>query len=375
MKLRQLTESLNKKYKKLNEEYSLVGQDGNAFSLMGYTAKCMKECGLRNEITQMRERAMSGDYYNLIRVCDEYIQKCNAINSEDEFLDEEIKRYSDVVPKEQRKYWYFTTHGVQPGSIPKDLNVLEIRDGKNDKGTNGTFVCLDGVLNTSELRDYDMKEQSPGDLDEEYSDLTFDKNRFCIKLDKHIPHSMRYKECDVIGDTLYWVTQENYSKDDSFEFSMAFEDIAENTPVKKAYVVVRDKSSYNFEKDLKNKAGEWYNNTLNHDDLTESYNSFNWHGQVKIGVHDNDPKWPDEYVCQVDEIHPYDDAEYAWAKKVSPVSAKIIQNGKVIETISVPEWDDEVFEDENEYYNEVIDVMVRAIRKINKDVEPIMVHN
>ena len=30
----------------IHEEYSLVGQDGNAFALMGYTARCMKECGL-----------------------------------------------------------------------------------------------------------------------------------------------------------------------------------------------------------------------------------------------------------------------------------------------------------------------------------------
>lgn len=63
----------------IKEEYSLVGQDGNAFSLMGYTARCMKECGLRDEIDEMRRRATSGDYNNLIMVCDEYIQRCNEI--------------------------------------------------------------------------------------------------------------------------------------------------------------------------------------------------------------------------------------------------------------------------------------------------------
>ena len=61
------------------DKYSLVGQDGNAFSLMGYTARCMRECGLRNEIDQMRTEATSGDYNNLIRVCDDYVQKCNDI--------------------------------------------------------------------------------------------------------------------------------------------------------------------------------------------------------------------------------------------------------------------------------------------------------
>lgn len=74
-----------------------------------------------------------------------------------------IKRYSDVQPEEvkNRGWWYFTTHGVQPGSIPDDLNVLEIRDGVNSAGVEGTFVRLDGILNTFELKDYDMKEEPP----------------------------------------------------------------------------------------------------------------------------------------------------------------------------------------------------------------------
>lgn len=76
----------------------------------------------------------------------------------------EIKRYSDVRPYEDRKYWYFTTHGVGPGTIPSDLNVLEVREGQNDKGTWGDFVCLDGVLNTDELSYYDLKELAPSDI-------------------------------------------------------------------------------------------------------------------------------------------------------------------------------------------------------------------
>ena len=70
-------------------------------------------------------------------------------------------RYSDEVPYEKRKYWYFTTHGVGPGAIPKDLKVLEIRKGQNDKGTWGEYVCLDGILNTDELSTFDMRELKP----------------------------------------------------------------------------------------------------------------------------------------------------------------------------------------------------------------------
>lgn len=74
-------------------------------------------------------------------------------------------RYSDVVPEEDRKYWYFTTHGIGPGTIPKDLSVLKVIEGKNKKGTLGDFICLNGVVNTSELKEFGLKEEVP---DEEY---------------------------------------------------------------------------------------------------------------------------------------------------------------------------------------------------------------
>lgn len=72
-------------------------------------------------------------------------------------------RYSDEIPYEKRRFWYFTTHGTGPGTIPKDLCVLETRDGQNEKGTWGVFICLDGILNTSELHEYDIKELKPDD--------------------------------------------------------------------------------------------------------------------------------------------------------------------------------------------------------------------
>lgn len=65
-------------------KYNLVGQDGNAYALMGYTANAMRECGFKDEVSEMYTRATSGDYYNLIAVCDEYIQKCNEVVGEDE---------------------------------------------------------------------------------------------------------------------------------------------------------------------------------------------------------------------------------------------------------------------------------------------------
>lgn len=80
---------------------------------------------------------------------------------EESVNEDTIKRYSDVVPKKDRKYWYFTTHGVGPGSIPKGINVLKVVEGENDKGTLGDYVLLDAVLNTDELKEYDLRELAP----------------------------------------------------------------------------------------------------------------------------------------------------------------------------------------------------------------------
>ena len=59
-------------------KYSLIGVDGNAYSLMGYTAKALKREGFQDLVEKMRAEATSGDYYNLIAVCDKYIGIANG---------------------------------------------------------------------------------------------------------------------------------------------------------------------------------------------------------------------------------------------------------------------------------------------------------
>ena len=58
-------------------KYNLVGVDGNAFSIMGYTARALKNEGMYNLVDEMHHKAMSGDYWHLIAVCDEYVQMAN----------------------------------------------------------------------------------------------------------------------------------------------------------------------------------------------------------------------------------------------------------------------------------------------------------
>lgn len=58
--------------------YSLIGVDGNAYSIMGYTASALKATGHSDLIDKMHKEATSCDYYNLISVCNDYIDIANG---------------------------------------------------------------------------------------------------------------------------------------------------------------------------------------------------------------------------------------------------------------------------------------------------------
>ena len=63
--------------------YSLIGVDGNAFAILGYTARALKQTGHRDLVDKMYDEAKSGDYYNLIAVCDRYIDIANGGGNDD----------------------------------------------------------------------------------------------------------------------------------------------------------------------------------------------------------------------------------------------------------------------------------------------------
>lgn len=61
-----------------NGEYSLVGQDGNAFFLLGYVNRCLKrEHFTKEDVDNCDKLAMQGDYTHLVGVLDKYIDLCN----------------------------------------------------------------------------------------------------------------------------------------------------------------------------------------------------------------------------------------------------------------------------------------------------------
>jgi hypothetical protein len=62
----------------MNEKYSLIGIDGNAYSIMGYVSRGMRECGKpKMEIDAYFAEAKSADYNHLLVVSVEMIDKLN----------------------------------------------------------------------------------------------------------------------------------------------------------------------------------------------------------------------------------------------------------------------------------------------------------
>ena len=65
--------------------FSLIGIDGNAFSVMGYVRKAMRRSGYsKAEIDTYTENAQSKDYNHLLNVSRERIEILNAENGLEE---------------------------------------------------------------------------------------------------------------------------------------------------------------------------------------------------------------------------------------------------------------------------------------------------
>ena len=72
------------------DKYTLVGVDGNAYAIMGYTGNALKREGLGHLRDEMIKKATSSDYNNLICVCDDYVQMANEAARKKERGDEKI---------------------------------------------------------------------------------------------------------------------------------------------------------------------------------------------------------------------------------------------------------------------------------------------
>ena len=63
---------------RMRKKFSLVGVDGNAFSIMAYVKTAMREAGFsKKERSEYIEDCMRGDYDRLLIISEEMIERCN----------------------------------------------------------------------------------------------------------------------------------------------------------------------------------------------------------------------------------------------------------------------------------------------------------
>ena len=150
----QLNESITEYWDDEEEDkYTLVGVDGNAYSVMGYTANALRREGLKDRIQEMYADATSSDYNHLLVVCMKYVDMANAA-ARGENLDESVnlKESAPVgrgldpssTPGEKALYdyaislglvdadKYFDGHGF---SVTDEDNYVDINVSEEDNNT------------------------------------------------------------------------------------------------------------------------------------------------------------------------------------------------------------------------------------------------
>lgn len=120
----------------------------------------------------------------------------NIVRVEDRFrhgynITEQLEEAFDKPPHE---FWYFTRHGLGPGTLPKGVEILDVKEDDNW----GTYIKLDKVLTTQELEYFDLKEKIPPTeeyynvMEEAYGDNIDEMNKLFYDLDEYLE-----KECDL----------------------------------------------------------------------------------------------------------------------------------------------------------------------------------
>ena len=113
----------------------------------------------------------------------------------------------------------------------------------------------------------------------------------------------------------------------------------------------------------------------------ELYSTFK-QGRKRFAVHynniDNSPTADPmsmlrQFKAQVSEIHPYDDADYAWAD-LSKGVVNYYRSNKRIDTSYYGTSDDMDVENE-EWCDAVLYAVAENLTDLNRDVEPRMMHN
>ena len=284
-------------------------------------------------------------------------------------------------------YWYFTRHGVQPGSVPKYVNILDIVDKPE-----GTYFLADGVILTNDLRNYEIQERRPDDEIYSSKQPNSKLNQIKDKITKVVKNVMMSAEFGFPEDEVeeYSVVEVDPSGKVEVRAEVDYDGLMTLCDALNPIVQRYDKDSY-FEPVQPGIIRAWLENK---NDVVESSKSLNSvankypeymkvsRGGQNFSVHynliDNSPSadshqmWL-EFQASVSAIKPYDDAEYAWAQ-IENGHINVIKGGKVIQQYYYFDADDMDVEN-SEWCDIIIDEAIDLIAKINKDIEPRMVYN
>lgn len=95
------------------------------------------------------------------------INESKSTDLEDDIYDDDKIYYHGFIDKKDvdrhypdrlktKTYWYSTRHGVMPGSVPKGINILDVRDIGNK-----SYFKTDSIISSKDLKYYDIKEDVP----------------------------------------------------------------------------------------------------------------------------------------------------------------------------------------------------------------------
>lgn len=82
------------------------------------------------------------------------------------------------------------------------------------------------------------------------------------------------------------------------------------------------------------------------------------------------------FMCgDVQKITPYDDADYWWARVNENGLIEFIHDGRIQDKMQMHTYDEEDYEDINDYFNDMIESAATKLVQLNKNIEPIIIHN
>lgn len=115
--------------------YSLVGIDGNAFSIIAYTINAMKQCGYsRDAVETYKSEALASDSYDdLLSLSVMMVDNCNKLSGFPDQFQQLMKGYDDL---EYVDYPHTGIQNSRESLINEDLqnfNFEEIEDNQEDE--------------------------------------------------------------------------------------------------------------------------------------------------------------------------------------------------------------------------------------------------